>query len=154
MKSSVGKWLAGIAASIITTLVIWYLTHSGGPLNPSPSDDEPILRIVDFQITDAPLGGRAHATVSVFNEGSVTGEACTVWWYSGTNVARELDEGRGASEAASSYEFGLPPGKTKVVEMDSLPYTEIGEFRSYIQASCSGVDIISIEYYQFVKVRP
>ena len=32
--SSVGKWLAGIAASIIAALTIWWLTSPGGPLNP------------------------------------------------------------------------------------------------------------------------
>lgn len=36
-RSTLGKWLAGIAASIIAALVIWWLTHPDGPLNP----DEP-----------------------------------------------------------------------------------------------------------------
>ncbi len=111
MNPTVGKWLAGIAASIIAALIIWFLTHSGGPLNPIPAPvaDKPILRIVDVQVTHAPLGGTAHATVKVFNEGKATGEACTVWWYSGSDVGKELASGLNASKAAVSDAFGLPP---------------------------------------------
>jgi len=32
--SAAGKWVAGIAASIIAALVVWWLTSPGGPLNP------------------------------------------------------------------------------------------------------------------------
>lgn len=156
MNSSAGKWLAGIAASIITALIIWFLTHSGGPLNPAPSpvEDRPVLRIVDFQATNAPLGGTAHATVSVFNEGKATGEACSVWWYSGSDVGKELASGLLASKSAVSYEFGLVPNQTKVVELDSLPYIEPGVFRSYAQVSCMGTNNVSIEYYKDIAVQP
>jgi hypothetical protein len=156
MNSSIGKWLAGIAASIIAALIIWFLTHAGGPLNRGTpiAEDKPILRIVDFHVTDAPLGGIAHATVSVFNEGKATGEACRVWWYSGSDVGKELAAGKSASKSATSHEFGLPPGQTSVVEPDSLMYTELGMFRSYVQASCAGADITSTEYYKDVAVKP
>lgn len=33
-NSSFGKWLAGIASTVIGALIIWSLTHSGGLLNP------------------------------------------------------------------------------------------------------------------------
>lgn len=155
MNSSLGKWLAGSAASVIAALVIWFLTRAGGPLNPGTpiAEDKPILRIVDFQITNAPLGGTAHTKVAVFNEGKVTGEACTVWWYSGSDVGKELAAGKLASQAATSHEFGLPPGQTNVVEFDSLVYKEPGVFRSYVQASCAGADITSTEYYKDVAVK-
>ncbi len=156
MNSSLGKWLAGIAASVLAALIIWFLTHAGGPLNPgSPIDaSKPILRIVDFQVTDAPLGGTAHAKVAVYNEGEAAGEACTVWWYSGSDVGKELAAGKLASRSAVSHEFGLVPDQTQVVELDSLVYTEPGVFRSYVQASCAGADITSIEYYKDVAVKP
>ena len=35
-SSSFGKWLAGIAASVTGALIIWWLTHPGGPFNPIP----------------------------------------------------------------------------------------------------------------------
>lgn len=156
MNSSVGKWLAGIVASVLAALIIWFLTRAGGPLNPgSPIDEsKPILRIVDFQVTDAPLGGRAHAKVAVFNEGEAAGEACSVWWYSGSDVGKELAAGRSASQSAVSPEFGLVPNQTNVVELDSLVYTEPGVFRSYVRASCAGMNIVSIEYYKDVAVKP
>ncbi len=156
MNSSLGKWLAGIAASVIAALIIWYLTHPGGPLNRGVpiAGDKPVLRIVDFQVTGAPLGGRAHTKVAVFNEGKVTGEGCSVWWYSGSDVGKELAAGKIGSQAATSHDFGFPPGQTSVVEFDSLVYTEPGVFRSYVQASCAGMDITSMEYYKDVAVNP
>jgi hypothetical protein len=38
--SAVGKWLAGIAASIIAALGMWWLTSPGGPLNPEDPEVE------------------------------------------------------------------------------------------------------------------
>lgn len=156
MNSSLGKWLAGIAASVLAALIIWFLTRAGGPLNPGApiAENKPILRIVDFQVSDAPLGGRAHAKVAVFNEGKATGEACTIWWYSGSDVGKELAAGLNASHSSVSHEFGLIPEQTQLIELDSLVYTEPGVFRSYVQASCAGADITSTEYYRDVAVQP
>ncbi len=37
------KWFGGIAASLIVGLLIWFLTHAGGPLNPiTPTPTTPI----------------------------------------------------------------------------------------------------------------
>jgi hypothetical protein len=34
---SLGKWLAGIAATIVGAVMVWLLTHPGGILNPIPT---------------------------------------------------------------------------------------------------------------------
>jgi len=150
------KWLAGIAASIVAALIIWFLTHEGGPLNPKsdPVEETAVLRIVDIDVTEAQVNGRSHARVSVFNEGEATGESCSVWWFSGSEVAAQLEAGLLASKSAVSGDFGLTPGETEIVELDSLPYTSAGVFRSYLQASCAGFDIVSDDFTREVVVRP
>ncbi len=154
-KSSFWKWLLGVVTAVLITTLGWWLTHPGGPLNriqPTP-EPKPILRIVDVQVDTAKAGGTAHAAVSIYNEGKVTGEGCSVWWYSGTKVAQELDQGLLPSEAATSNEFGILPGQTQQIELNSLPYSDLGTFRSYLQAQCTGVNITSIEYYVNVVVN-
>jgi hypothetical protein len=42
-----GKWLAGIAATVIAAVVIWYLTKEGGPFN---------------QLRDCAISGSVHAS--------------------------------------------------------------------------------------------
>ena len=74
--SSCFKWLGGIMAAVITAVLVWWLTAPGGLLNPKEATQEPrpVLKIVDFQVSDAPVGGQARAEVTVFNEGDSTGE--------------------------------------------------------------------------------
>lgn len=153
---TVGKWLLGILTAVLTGVLVWWLTHPGGPLNPEvpPATPKPVLRIVDVRVTAATVGGRASATVGIYNEGDVTGEACTVWWYSGDTVAHELEQGKNASEATTSREFGITPDQTQQVQLDSGIYTSPGTYGSYFQASCAGTNIVSREYHQDVVVNP
>ena len=94
-------------------------------------EPRPVLKIVDFQVSDAPVGGQARAEVTVFNEGDSTGEFCTVWWYSGSEVAHQLEQGLLPGQAATSEEFGLRPEETRQITVWSLPYGEPGRFRSW-----------------------
>lgn len=152
--SSIGKWIAGITATIIGAVVIWWLTHPSGPLNPVPPTPRPkaILKIIDFAVTDAYVGESATATLTIYNEGETTGEGCSVWWYSGSEEGKRLEQGLLAQKAAVSDEFGLRPEESKQISMRSLVYTEPGRFRSYIEVSCWGYDVTSEEYYRYVNV--
>jgi hypothetical protein len=47
--SSIGKWLAGIVATVIAALIIWYLTKEGGILNPSSPTPAPPLSTITVQ---------------------------------------------------------------------------------------------------------
>jgi len=155
-SSSLGKWLAGIAATIIGAVVIWWLTHPGGLLNPvTPTPrPQPSLKIIDFTVINAFVGERAQASLTVYNEGDSTGEACAVWWYSGSAVGRQLEQGLLPQEAAVSADFGLRPKETRQISLSSLVYTEPGTFRSYAQVSCRGANITSQEFYKDVIVVP
>jgi len=155
-SSSLGKWLAGIAATIIGAVVIWSLTHPGGlfnPVTPTPQS-KPNLKVIDFKVTNAFVGERAQASLTVYNEGDATGEACKVWWYSGSAVGMQLKQGLLPQQAAVSTEFGLRPKETQQISLSSLVYTELGTFRSYAQVECSGVNITSNEFYKDVIVVP
>jgi len=73
--SAVGKWVAGIAASIIAALTIWWLTSPGGPLNPEePEVDAPHAPAItasgdlyDEQLTSAVLGAGQTVSYPVAN---------------------------------------------------------------------------------------
>ncbi len=103
------KWVGGIVAAVMTAVLVWWLTEPGGLLNPQDATQgpRPVLKIVNFQVSEAPVGGKARADITVFNEGDSTGEFCTVWWYSGSEVGRRLEQGQLPGEAAVSEEFGL-----------------------------------------------
>jgi hypothetical protein len=32
------KWLAGVASAVLTAVIIWFITHPGGALNPTPTE--------------------------------------------------------------------------------------------------------------------
>ena len=153
--SSCLKWLAGLVAAVITAVLVWWLTAPGGLLNPEEATPEPkpVLKIVDFQVSDAPVGGQARAEVTVFNEGDSTGEFCTVWWYSGSEVSRQLEQGLLPGQAATSEEFGLRPQESKQISLWSLVYSEPGRFRSLAEVSCSGTNITSAQFVAYVTVK-
>jgi len=152
--SLLGKWLAGILATVLSAAMVWWLTHPGGPLNPAvpPTSPAAVLRIVDVQVSGPAIAGRASAVVSLYNEGQATGEACTLWWYSGEKVAQQLDQGLEPSDATTSQPFGITPGQTRQISVESGAYSRPGMYRSFLEASCVGVDITSMRYYQDVVV--
>ncbi|MEP0761363.1 MAG: hypothetical protein HRF48_01355 [Chloroflexota bacterium] len=153
--SSCLKGLGGIMAAVITAVLVWWLTAPGGLLNPEDATQapRPVLKIVDFQVGDAPVGGQARAEVTVFNEGDSTGEFCTVWWYSGSEVAHRLEQGLLPGQAAVSGEFGLRPQESKQITVWSLPYGEPGRFRSLAEVTCSGTNITSAQFVAYVTVK-
>jgi hypothetical protein len=150
----VAKWVVSILGSVAAALLVWWLTHSGGPLNPlppTPTASAP-LSIVAVQITDARVPESATAQVSIYNNGTSASEDCKVWWYSGSDVAAELASNHEPSTSAVSEVFGLRPAETRVVTITSLPYTAPGSFDSRIQVCCLGVNVCSERLARRVRV--
>lgn len=129
-----GRWVAGIMATIIASLAFWWLTKLGGILNPESTGTAPAkLGIVSAQIGDVVRGGRATATISVYNNSSTVLEDCVLWWFSGSRVSPH----HFPKDRALSQPFGLRPAETKTVIVLSLPYTEAGDFDSRISVECT-----------------
>ena len=148
------KWVAGIVGAVLTGVLIWLLTNPTSPLHEqSPPESTPILKIVGISSSNAVAGGTANADVEVYNEGSSTAEACSVWWYSGSQVADRLEQGHEPGEASTSEPFGLTPGERKTVSVTSLAYDEPGSFRSELEVICSGYDVVSQRFVEYVIVR-
>lgn len=154
--SSVGKWAAGIAATVIGAVLIWWLTHAGGPLNPLKPTPSAAARprIIEFVVGPAVAGESARANFSIYNDSDVAAEDCKVWWYSGGKVGRDLERGLRPGEAATSAVFGLRPKDTHQVEVRSLIYPEPGNFRSTAEVSCLGVNVTSQQLERDVVVQP
>src|SRR5262249_3929183 len=137
-----GKWLAGVAAAVLGSVIIWWLTHPGGPLNPPPPPPrkpDAVVKIIDFKISDAAVGQPATGTFTVYDESEIAADECQIWWYSGTKVGKELAEGKSGSESAVSERFGLRPKETRQITMRSLPYSEPGTFRSKLEIQLAKV---------------
>ena len=74
---SFGKWLAGIAATVIGALIIWILTHPGGLLNPLPPTPTPVettptsARPADIPLAASPTARLGSITISLTNNNCV-----------------------------------------------------------------------------------
>ena len=152
--NSVAKLVTGILGTVTAALLVWWLTHSGGPLNPIPPAKETAapLSIVAVQIVDARVPGSATASVTVYNNLTSADEDCKVLWYSGSEVAAELASGHEPSTSAVSETFGLRPAETRIVRITSLPYNAPGSFDSRFQVNCLGVNVTSERLARRVRV--
>ncbi len=137
---SFGKWLGGIAATVIAAVVIWWLTHPGGLLNPTQPTPEPRpeLKIIDVEVSGAYVGRTALATLTIYNEGDTTGEECIVWWWSGSELPQDgSSPTSGDFYLPSSPTFAIRPNETREVSLSSAVYTSPGEFWSWVEVVCS-----------------
>jgi hypothetical protein len=104
-----GKWLGGILATICGGVVLWWLTHEGGPLNrqkpqaPLPAHVSIPAHIVitafDVDPQPAHLNSTFSGRFTVYNDGESTAEDCLIYY-----GQKKPDEG-GVSESS----FGVPP---------------------------------------------
>ena len=121
------KWLAGIGATIVGGLVIWWLTHPNGPLHMK----QPSVKLVGGEIELPDLSGRFgdtfKGTFTVYNEGDTTAERCVLF----------LRDGRSA-------EFGLRPNTELEVHAESRPITPssggLTVYEVEARISCSGYE--------------
>ncbi|MEO7048357.1 MAG: hypothetical protein ABI091_23870 [Ferruginibacter sp.] len=129
-SSSTGTWIKGIFGTILTGLILWWLT---GPLSPfiPPKDrqDTPAPTSVDSKakvvITDFTLkspintGEATTADFIITNEGTVKADACQVIW-----------DTPGKNGAKTSEQFMLQPGETKSLHMVSNAFLNDGTFET------------------------
>ena len=149
------KWLSGIAATILGGVILWWLTHQGGPLNPTPRPSEPALnvKLTAFDPGSPFVGEGSTGHFTIYNEGDITGQDCKVYWYSGTEVAEELASGKLPQKASVSDPFGLKPKESRELTMQSLVYTGPGQFETEADVSCLGVNH-PLALRRTINVRP
>jgi hypothetical protein len=97
-----GKWLAGILATICGGVILWWLTHEGGPLNPQkpptptrvhvPSPAHIVITAFDVDPDPVPLNSELTGRFTVYNDG------CNIFYGD-----KNPDEG------VSESSFGVPP---------------------------------------------
>lgn len=74
----VGKWIAGIAASVIVAVLGWWLTHDGGLLNPKP---EVVVapHAPAVEVADGPLYDEQVMVLHIAAGGSETVDVMGLW---------------------------------------------------------------------------
>jgi len=117
-------------------LIIWWITVPGGPLVPALPQEKPVPEILDFSATDISDGERSSGNFRVYNDGAVPAGHCTIWWYSGSEVGKQLEKGLLPRQSAVSPGFGLTSKETREVTLMSLQYTEPGTFHSAAHLEC------------------
>jgi len=122
------KVIIGLIVGILGGLVVWWLTQPGGSLNPEKPEPGPIIRILEFEVPPAPLGGVTNARFRVFNDSSMPAENCRIhWWSHGLPYAPSV-----------SPQFGLAPQETREFTIQSLRYTSPGNVTSMARVDCAG----------------
>lgn len=106
-----GKWLAGILATICGGVALWWLTHEGGPLNrpkPQPPAHIPTsahIVITAFDAAPTRLNSNIIGRFTVYNDGETTAENCNIYY----GKKRAEEGGIGQSS------FGVPPKQSSTV---------------------------------------
>jgi hypothetical protein len=119
----VGKWVAGIIAAVLASLIGWWLISPGGPLNPQ----QPEVTITSFNVDNGIAGQTVNAYFEVENTGDGVAQACAVHWYS-----HGYDY-----EPRMSVQFGLSPNESLPVTVTSWTYNTPGQFQSYARLVCA-----------------
>ena len=120
------RWIAGISATVIGALIVWWLTQPGGLLNRKQH-----ILILAFApsslvaIPSQPLS--AHA--EVYNDGNVPAQQCRVKW----------DIRGSKSEPALTDVFGLRPenGREFTLQQAGVPDSP-GTYNSSASVECKG----------------
>lgn len=121
------KWVLGIVGSVITALIVGYLTDwfgIGGPANRA------IARVVAFEQYGDTSSQAPSATITVEDEGKKTAENCVVHWKPGMNVF-------GSPYEMTSTSFALDLNGRQVVNLYSqYTYGGTGTFTGQAWVSC------------------
>jgi len=141
-------FVSSIAGSIAAGIIIWYLTQSGGILNPAPETFEPVP-MPDVIITNHNSGWAivdewTTPTVSVYNQGNGAATNCRIYWWP---EGREVDKWE-----SSTYQFGLTPKQGRDDEgfSSGYMYKQTGTYDTVYRVYCD--NFISPYYHETVKV--
>jgi hypothetical protein len=147
-----GKWLAGILATVLAGVVLSMLTREGSPFNPAKRQPPPHiptpthLVITAFDADPAHLNGRMIGRFTIYNDGETTAEQCHIYF-----GEKRAEEG-GISESA----FGVPPRQSTSIST-GLYWTgnnpNLHGIRVIARAYCKG-GIASDTSDRIVSVEP
>jgi hypothetical protein len=132
----VEKALIAIATAVIGSVLVWWLTASGGMLNPKAPD----LKILSVHVENRRsilLGSReetfpASATVTVHNEGNSSANHCRAQWR-GFSIADDI------GSSLQSDEFGLTPSATTTVVVRG-PGKKGFMANTFVQVRCANAE--------------
>ena len=124
---TVGKWVAGIAATIIAALLVWWLTHPGGVLDPKVPTTVPATVSTPSSPTSStptPTPPHAPAIVNKFGVELFEEQQRLVKVASGEKVTLE---GRELWSAPALTEVGCASGFIALTWIVRDPYPKGGE---------------------------
>lgn len=95
----VGKWLAGVAASVAATLIVWVITQDGGSGNggdggggggtPPTAAPAPSVGIGAFNGPSfSQVGQQPTASITVNNDGDAAAVRCRIFWSPFTKILK------------------------------------------------------------------
>lgn len=123
-----GKWIAGIAASVVAAVVGYFLIGPGGVFNPKPQSSGPQVRITAFNGPNySSVGEVPQRIFTVSNIGDEFAQQCSIFWRPlGTNDHPLLSE-----------QFSLAPNESKDLTMRATsPYSTADVFDEVADIFC------------------
>jgi hypothetical protein len=137
----VQKWLAGVAAAVVATVITAFVTDWFGLGGERPSDDresapaQAVARITAFNQSGSRVGEQPEAEITVENQGTTTAENCVVHWKSGIVFTA------GVPQEVPSEEFPLQAGETSTVSLSApATWTRGGLMTATAWVACSNTE--------------
>jgi len=136
------KAAGAIAISVIGAVIVFYLTGSGGLLNPKPT---PVaaLHIIDTELLEAHVGQGTVMRFKVYNDGDAKAVDCAVYWTSGEEFSHRYEtdtlEPNTSYAFSLSERFELEAGETRTVTSTSRVYEQPGHKYSEAFVGCGNI---------------
>jgi hypothetical protein len=118
------KWLFGLIGAVVTGLLVWYLTHAGGPLNPQPKPPpkEPAITITAFRLPIVLQTNNPEGTFTITNEGDAVARQCIL---------------RGDVSPALGDQFSVPAHDSTTINWGIFTYGRSGNVRFSAWVQCA-----------------
>lgn len=114
------KWIAGIAAAVLTALVVAWLTS---PSPPPPKKCDVVIK--EINRPQMFVNKKEKFTFNVINQAEVTATDCQIHW-----------ESKKWDSKQTSGSFGLGPGESRDVSIWSKEFKEDGLFETIAHVKC------------------
>ncbi len=145
------KAAGAILVAVIGAVIVFYLTHPGGPLNPQ---QKPVadLYIANTELVEARVGQGAVMRFKVYNGGDAFAVGCAVYWESGEEFSQRYETN--TLEPNTSYRFttservDLKPSETTFITSTSVPYEQPGHKYSRIFVGCANAFDYDVKIHQ------